>query len=126
MASGPGLVRLDKAALNLGVLREHGLRRLGEALDAAGGSGSTGASSSDSSSSSSDGGGGGGGSSGGGKKALVLDPKVSGPLGLVAELPFLRQHGVGPMYHLQSGRLDTSAKTVVYLVRPMLRISCFA
>mmetsp|Transcript_14721 Transcript_14721/g.37457 ORF Transcript_14721/g.37457 Transcript_14721/m.37457 type:complete len:683 (-) Transcript_14721:54-2102(-) len=142
MASGgaPGLVKLDKAVVNLEVLREHALRQLGEALDAAGsatvrpatsslhstGAGETadGLKVGDGSAAGDLGAGGkmGGANQAGAlvKKALVLDPKVSGPLGLVAELPFLRAHGVGPMYHLQPGRLDTPAKTVVYLVRPLV------
>lgn len=52
-----------------------------------------------------------------GDKGLVLDPKLSGPLGLIAEVALLKDHGVEKIYHL-SDRLDTDCKNIVYLIRP--------
>lgn len=47
----------------------------------------------------------------------MLDPKLSGPLGLIAEVALLKEHGVEKIYHL-SDRLDTDCKNIVYLIRP--------
>ncbi|TPX34829.1 hypothetical protein SmJEL517_g02554 [Synchytrium microbalum] len=55
-----------------------------------------------------------------GKKALVLDPTLSGPLSLVAEFSLLTEHGVEKIYHLQGGRLDTESKSVIYICRPRI------
>ena len=55
-----------------------------------------------------------------GKKALVLDPNVSGPLGLVSEYSMLKEHGVENVYHLQGGRLDTAQKNIIYICRPQM------
>ena len=38
-----------------------------------------------------------------GRKVLVLDPALSGPLGLVADVASLREHGVDKMYLLEAG-----------------------
>ena len=38
-----------------------------------------------------------------GRKTLVLDPRFSGPLSLVAEAPFLREHGVDKIHYLLPG-----------------------
>ena len=53
-----------------------------------------------------------------GKKGLVLDPQFSGPLGLIAEASLLREHGVGSIYHLLPGTLNTDHKHLIYIVRP--------
>jgi len=50
----------------------------------------------------------------------VLDPKLSGPLGLIAEVSLLKEHGVEKIYHLAE-RLDTDCKNIVYLIRPRIR-----
>ncbi|KAF8941229.1 hypothetical protein BGZ58_001033 [Dissophora ornata] len=55
-----------------------------------------------------------------GKKALVLDPGLSVPLGLIAEFALLQDHGVEKIYHLQSGPLDTDFKNIVYICRPQI------
>ena len=52
-----------------------------------------------------------------GPKALVLDPSLSGPLGLVAEKQLLKAHGVEKTYHLKSEPLDTDQRRVVFIVR---------
>jgi hypothetical protein len=57
-----------------------------------------------------------------GGKGLVLDPKLSGPLGLIAEVSLLKEHGVEKIYHL-SDRLDTDCKNIVYLIRPRYRVA---
>ncbi len=52
-----------------------------------------------------------------GKKALVLDPHISGFLGVFAEVSLLREHGVEQLFHLGTESLaDVTAKTVVYLI----------
>lgn len=55
-----------------------------------------------------------------GKKALVLDPKIIGPLGLVAEYSLLKDHAVDNLYSLQPGNLDTECKFLVYICRPKM------
>ena len=53
-------------------------------------------------------------------KALVLDPALSGPLGLVAEVREFKEHGVEKIYHLLPEPLATECRDVVYIVRPQL------
>ena len=48
----------------------------------------------------------------------MLDSLLSGPLGLVSEYSMLKEHGVENVYHLQSGRLDTTQRNIVYICRP--------
>ncbi|TPX46403.1 hypothetical protein SeMB42_g01870 [Synchytrium endobioticum] len=55
-----------------------------------------------------------------GRKALVLDPSLSGPLSLVAEFSLLTEHGVDKIYHLQPGRVDTEARSIIYICRPRI------
>eukprot|EP01116_Phalansterium_solitarium_P008766 TRINITY_DN22737_c0_g1_i1.p1 TRINITY_DN22737_c0_g1~~TRINITY_DN22737_c0_g1_i1.p1 ORF type:complete len:656 (-),score=304.25 TRINITY_DN22737_c0_g1_i1:111-2078(-) len=57
-----------------------------------------------------------------GKKGLVLDPKLSGPLGLVVEVPVLKEHGVEKIYHLAPGRLVSDCRSIIYLVRPRVHL----
>eukprot|EP00027_Filamoeba_sp_ATCC50430_P001749 CAMPEP_0168556906 /NCGR_PEP_ID=MMETSP0413-20121227/9136_1 /TAXON_ID=136452 /ORGANISM="Filamoeba nolandi, Strain NC-AS-23-1" /LENGTH=618 /DNA_ID=CAMNT_0008587891 /DNA_START=132 /DNA_END=1984 /DNA_ORIENTATION=+ len=56
-----------------------------------------------------------------GKKGLVLDPKLSGPLGLIAEVSLLRENGVEKIYHLAPGKLQTESRSVMYFVRPRVQ-----
>mmetsp|Transcript_353 Transcript_353/g.424 ORF Transcript_353/g.424 Transcript_353/m.424 type:complete len:497 (-) Transcript_353:429-1919(-) len=84
-----GAPSLENAAINLDVFRSYGRRELVDVLDSVRGA-----------------------------KALVLDPKLSGPLGLVVEVGLLREHSVEKIYHLLPGRLDTECTNVIYLVRP--------
>jgi hypothetical protein len=57
-----------------------------------------------------------------GKKVLVLDPKLSGPLGLIIEVAVLREHGVekivyvGPTLKFDRDR-DRDTKNVIWIVR---------
>jgi len=48
----------------------------------------------------------------------VLDPKLSGPLGLIAEVNVLKEHGVEKIYHLQPEKLNTEVDSLIYLIRP--------
>lgn len=41
-----------------------------------------------------------------------------GPLGLIAEVPLLKEHGVDKIYQLLAEPLVTDLKNIVYLVRP--------
>ncbi|KAK9844079.1 hypothetical protein WJX81_004070 [Elliptochloris bilobata] len=53
-----------------------------------------------------------------GKKVLVLDPRISGFLGLLAEVPLLKEHGVEQLLHLGTAPLgDLGVRNVVYLAR---------
>ena len=52
-----------------------------------------------------------------GPKALVIDPTLSGPLGLIAEKQLLKDHGVEKTYHLRSEPLETDQRRIMYLVR---------
>ncbi|PRP79315.1 hypothetical protein PROFUN_13009 [Planoprotostelium fungivorum] len=58
-----------------------------------------------------------------GKKVLVLDPKLSGPLGQVVEMALLKEHGVEKIYYVQSGRFSTDSRTIVYLIRPRVELA---
>ena len=53
-----------------------------------------------------------------GPKALVLDPKLIGPLGLIAEVALLREHHVEKIHNLLPSRMDTPCPNVVYMCRP--------
>lgn len=55
-----------------------------------------------------------------GKKALVLDPTLTGPLGLVVKFALLKDHGIDKVYHLESDAASLVANhdKVIYLSRP--------
>lgn len=53
-----------------------------------------------------------------GKKVLALDPKLSGPLGQIAEMSLLKEHGVEKIYYVAPGRFVTDSRTIVYIIRP--------
>eukprot|EP01117_Protostelium_nocturnum_P018631 TRINITY_DN7835_c0_g2_i5.p1 TRINITY_DN7835_c0_g2~~TRINITY_DN7835_c0_g2_i5.p1 ORF type:complete len:478 (-),score=128.99 TRINITY_DN7835_c0_g2_i5:569-2002(-) len=57
-----------------------------------------------------------------GKKVLVLDPKLSGPLGFIAEVTLLKEHGVEKIYYISPGRFPTDSKSIIYLVRPKVEL----
>ena len=82
-------VDLSGAPVNLAALREHARIELVDVLDSIRG-----------------------------KKALVLDSQFSGPLGLVAGVSLLKEHGVEKIFHLQNAPLATDSRNVVYIVRP--------
>eukprot|EP01094_Clydonella_sp_ATCC50884_P027895 TRINITY_DN8212_c0_g1_i1.p1 TRINITY_DN8212_c0_g1~~TRINITY_DN8212_c0_g1_i1.p1 ORF type:complete len:596 (+),score=194.45 TRINITY_DN8212_c0_g1_i1:119-1906(+) len=84
-----GVADLKNAVINLSVVREHAKKELTDMLDSVPG-----------------------------KKALVLDPKLSGPLGLIAEVALLKEHGVEKIYHLLPGQLQTECTSLIYLVQP--------
>ncbi|BDA43254.1 Vacuolar protein sorting-associated protein 33A [Coccomyxa sp. Obi] len=53
-----------------------------------------------------------------GKKVLILDPRVSGFLGLLAEVSLLKEHGIEQLLHLSCEPLgDLGVRNVIYLVR---------
>lgn len=56
-----------------------------------------------------------------GKKALVLDPSLTGPLGLVVKFSLLRDHGIDKVYHLESNALSVAQDKIIYLCRPQRR-----
>ncbi|GAB5593515.1 Vacuolar protein-sorting-associated protein 33 [Umbelopsis nana] len=56
-----------------------------------------------------------------GKKGLILDPQLTGPLSLIAEIPLLKDHGVEKIYHLDENTLDTDCKSLIYICRPKLK-----
>jgi len=91
--SASGQPALENAALDLDALRERSRRLLLSALDAVAAAG------------------------GGGGIRLVLDQRLSGPLGLVARPLDFRAHGVDKIYHLESGPPPQGAGPLVYFVR---------
>mmetsp|Transcript_23039 Transcript_23039/g.71778 ORF Transcript_23039/g.71778 Transcript_23039/m.71778 type:complete len:232 (-) Transcript_23039:38-733(-) len=52
-----------------------------------------------------------------GKKALVLDPKLSGPLTLLCEFSVLQEHGVDQMFRLEK-TLPSEHRNVIYILKP--------
>ena len=82
--------KLDGAPINLAALREHSRQELMAALDSV---------------SSPEGGPG---------KALVLDPALSGPLGLIAEVKEFKEHGVEKIYHLLTEPLSSDSRAVCH------------
>ena len=56
-----------------------------------------------------------------GKKALVLDPALTGPLGLIVKFSVLRDHGIDKVYHLEQGPLTVTHDKVIYLCRSQQR-----
>ncbi|KAI8827289.1 Sec1-like protein [Fimicolochytrium jonesii] len=55
-----------------------------------------------------------------GKKGLVLDPSLSGPLSLIAEVSLLKEHGVDKIYHLSAEPFTTDCTNLIYICRPKL------
>jgi vacuolar protein sorting-associated protein 33A len=53
-----------------------------------------------------------------GKKALVLDPTLTGPLGLVVKFSLLKDHGIDKVYHLEPSPLAITHDKIIYLCRP--------
>eukprot|EP00891_Asterochloris_glomerata_P003083 jgi/Astpho2/3083/fgenesh1_pm.00051_%23_32_t len=57
-----------------------------------------------------------------GKKILVLDPKITGFLGLLAEVPLLKEHGVEQLLYLQGEALEgIDVRSIIYLVRSTMQ-----
>ncbi|EDO44187.1 predicted protein [Nematostella vectensis] len=58
-----------------------------------------------------------------GSKALVWDEKLTGPFGLVAEYPLLREHEVDVMFSLKPGQLPPNqVVNVIFITRPILSL----
>ncbi|RKP07426.1 Sec1-like protein [Thamnocephalis sphaerospora] len=55
-----------------------------------------------------------------GKKGLVLDPTLAGPLNRVADISFLKEHGVEKVYYLEPGAIQTDCGSFIYLCRPRM------
>lgn len=55
-----------------------------------------------------------------GRKMLFLDPKLSGPLALIAQTSLLKEHGVENLRHLSADPIQTDCKSIMYLVRPQV------
>lgn len=58
-----------------------------------------------------------------GPKALVFDPALDGPLGLIAEVELLKKHSVEQIFTLQQGSralADCACNNVLFFVRPQL------
>ena len=53
----------------------------------------------------------------------MLDPSLSGPLGLVAEVREFREVGVEKIYHLLPEQLTTECTSIIYLIRPRMRLA---
>eukprot|EP00249_Psilotum_nudum_P013983 c24607_g1_i1 orf=309-2105(-) len=85
------LPNLDNAPINLSSLREQAQKELVQALDSMYG-----------------------------KKLLVLDPKLSGPLALIAQTSLLKEHGVENLFHLSAEPIQSDTKNVLFLVRPQI------
>lgn len=56
-----------------------------------------------------------------GKKALVLDPALTGPLGLVVKFSLLKDHGIDNVYRLEPNPLAVTHDKIIYLCRPQQR-----
>lgn len=96
-----GMPKLEQAPINLAALRESSRVELMAALD--------GVTAPDSAE--------------GGGKALVLDPALSGPLGLIAEVREFKEHGVEKIYHLLDEPLNITSNraALVFFVRPTIK-----
>jgi hypothetical protein len=53
-----------------------------------------------------------------GTKALVIDPSLSGPLGLIIGVKLMKEHNVTEFYLLNTPVLRTNCDHVIYLIRP--------
>jgi vacuolar protein sorting-associated protein 33A len=58
----------------------------------------------------------------GGRKALVLDPRLSGPLGLVFEVSLLRKNGVENIFILSPDGFTTECENIIFLCRPQVEL----
>eukprot|EP00250_Pteridium_aquilinum_P019526 c24468_g2_i1 orf=167-1996(-) len=87
------LPNLDNAPINLSLLREKAQEELIIALDSLKG-----------------------------RKVLYLDPKLSGPLALIAQTSLLKDHGVENLFHLSAEPVQSECKNVLYLVRPRISL----
>lgn len=57
-----------------------------------------------------------------GKKVLYLDPKLSGPLALIAQTSLLKDHGVENLFHLSADPVQSECANVLYFVRPRISL----
>lgn len=88
-----GVSDLTRSPVNLAAIREHSRKELSQVLDAVPG-----------------------------KKVLVIDPQLTGPLGLIAEVALLKSHAVEKIHHLRDETLTTDISQVIYLCRPQLKL----
>lgn len=87
------LPNLDNAPIDLSLLREKAQEELIDALDSLKG-----------------------------RKVLYLDPKLSGPLALIAQTSLLKEHGVENLFHLSAEPVQSECENVLYLVRPRISL----
>ncbi|MCO5614401.1 hypothetical protein L7F22_068682 [Adiantum nelumboides] len=57
-----------------------------------------------------------------GRKVLYMDPKLSGPLALIAQTSLLKEHGVENLFHLSAEPVQSECENVLYLVRPRISL----
>jgi len=91
-----GQTSLEDAAINLKLLRSHGVKEITEIIAQAGGKGTR-------------------------NKIMVFDSALAGPISQVVEMSLLRELGVDTLYYLASGPMPTPAKHVIYIVRPEVK-----
>jgi len=94
--STSGQTALENAAINLKLLRMHGVKEMTEIINQAGGKESR-------------------------NKVMVFDSSLAGPIGQVVEMSLLRELGVDTLYYLAPGPMVTQAKHVIYIVRPEVK-----
>eukprot|EP00245_Coleochaete_scutata_P001569 TRINITY_DN11946_c0_g1_i1.p1 TRINITY_DN11946_c0_g1~~TRINITY_DN11946_c0_g1_i1.p1 ORF type:complete len:607 (+),score=112.22 TRINITY_DN11946_c0_g1_i1:84-1904(+) len=87
------MANLDNATIDLNALRDHARKELVAALESLDG-----------------------------KKVFILDPKLSGPLALIAQTSLLKEHGVENLYHLSGDPIQSDLRNVIYLVRPQMKL----
>jgi len=56
-----------------------------------------------------------------GKKALILDPSLTGLLGLIVKFSVLRDHGIEKVFHLDPNPPLVSHDKIIFLCRPEQR-----
>ena len=48
----------------------------------------------------------------------MIDAKLSGPIGMVADAKSLKEHGIERMVYLEPGRMSAEQNNLIYLVSP--------
>lgn len=54
-------------------------------------------------------------------KIMVFDPSLADPFGLIVEIALLKELGVDSFYYLAPGAINTTAKHIIYFVRPEVK-----
>lgn len=90
-ATTKGSANMSASPMNLSVFKEHACAQLMSLLDSVEG-----------------------------PKVLVIDAKLSGPIGLIADAKSLKEHGVERIVYLEPGRMSAEQPNLVYLVSPQV------